>query len=223
MSARPVKSSSTCCANANRPAPSRTVAGRLPAGRLLAVLGVAVLALFLVAAKKKTRHPDELFNPLLGIDYSHWLVGAIAMIATDEEIDDYLQLTTDEEAEQFVAAFWERRNAGTGPFQKTPREIFASRAREADKRFTEGAWPGHLTDRGTVFVVFGEPEEIEFEIPRRVGEPSIEAWSYPKDAPEGLGGEKPERLYRFVKVDERTVFYRGQTRRRPPPLRRWRS
>ncbi|MCP4656457.1 MAG: GWxTD domain-containing protein [bacterium] len=170
-------------------------------------------------AAKKPSDPDDLFNPLLGIDYSHWLVGPIAMIASAEEIAEYLQLTGDEEAERFIAAFWERRNAGTEFFQKTPQQIYESRLLEADKRFTEAAYPGRRTDRGTILVTFGEPETIEFESPKRVGNPTLEIWRYPKDAAEGLGGEKPKRLYRFCKQGELTVFYAG-VMRAPRPRER---
>ncbi len=208
MNVRSVKSFSICSAS-----PSGLKRSWVPG--IAAVVLMATIASAAVAAKKPS-DPDDLFNPLLGIDYSHWLVGPIAKIASAEEIAEYLQLTGDEEAERFIAAFWERRNAGTEFFQKTPQQIYESRLLEADKRFTEGAFPGHRTDRGTIFVVFGEPDSSEFKTPERVNEPTLEIWRYPKDAAEGLGKEKPKRLYRFFREGERTIFYTGQKRTARP-------
>lgn len=213
MNVRFAKSFSTCSASASD-------FRRTSISGIATVLLVAAIAAIGVAAKKPS-DPEDLFNPLLGIDYSHWLVGPIAMIASEEEIAEYLRLTGDEEAERFIAAFWDRRNAGTEFFQKTPQQIYENRILEADKRFTEAAYPGRRTDRGTIFVVFGEPESIEFESPQRVEDPTLEIWRYSKDAAEGLGGETPKRAYRFFKQEELTVFYSGQ-KRHPRPRQRQR-
>lgn len=164
---------------------------------------------------KKERDPDELFNPLLGIEHSHWLVGPIAHLATDEEIDRYLMLTGDEQAVAFVEAFWADRNQDTPLFTDPPQKIFENRVAEADKRFREGAYPGSRTDRGTIYVLYGEPGSEEYEKPRKVGDPSPEIWRYDKDAPPGLDGERPQRMYRFIEIDGLTVFFREHMRRDP--------
>lgn len=203
MSVRSVKSFWTFCA--------RTSVVFLALGLLLAPP---------VSAKKKKdkkpTDPNELFNPLLGIEYSHWLVGAIAEIATVEEIHEYLELLSDEDAKAFIDAFWAKRAEGYGYFDKKPREIYEERAAEADKQFSEGAYPGRRTDRGTIYILFGKPEEVEFETPYEVGMPTLEAWKYPKDAEPGLSGEPPERSYRFAEIDGSKVLYKGQKMRRDP-------
>lgn len=181
---------------------------------LLVALGL-VVATPVVADKPVD--VDELFNPILGLDYSHWLVGPVAVIASEEEIETYLHLTSDEEARAFIDAFWEKRAEGTAIFQKTPRQLFQERAEDADKRFSEGARPGRGTDRGEILILYGEPETIEFESPRKVGDPTLEVWNYPDDAPEGLDGEKPNRRYRFVDLGDTVVLYTGQKLR--PSLR----
>jgi len=182
---------------------------------------VALVALCLAAApaeakrKKKPTAVEDLFNPLLGPDYSHWLVGPVARMATHEEIEEYLNLILDEEAEAFIAEFWQRRNEGTDFFAETPEEIFEKRAVEADKRFSEAAYPGRRTDRGTIHVLFGEPEKIEYEASdRKIGAPTVEVWRYPEDAEPGLTGEPPERAYRFLEVEGQTVFYDSSAVRR---------
>ena len=56
------------------------------------------------AAKKKRKSPgpEELTNFLLSPDRSQWLIGAISKMATPEEIEAYLALTSDEEADACV-------------------------------------------------------------------------------------------------------------------------
>lgn len=188
--------------------------------RTRVVVSTFLISLLLVAlpaaAKKKPSDPDALFNPMLGPDYAKWLVGPIVEMATAKEVERYLELISDEEATAFIAEFWEQRNADTPVFEKTTQQIFDQRMIEADKRYTEGAYPGSRTDRGKIYIVFGEPETIEFEAQDRVDAPTLEVWYYPKDAPEGLGGKPPERKYRFVKIDGETHLYTGQRIRRDP-------
>lgn len=156
---------------------------------------------------KKGADPEEAWNPLLGIEYSHWLVGPIYHLATDDEVERYLRLTSDEEAARFIEDFWARRNEGTDFFAKTPEQIFEHRADEADGRYREGMVPGRRTDRGTIYILYGAPEETDYQISEKRDGPPVELWKYPKDAEPGLDGEKPKRVYRFVEVDGRTVFF----------------
>lgn len=175
----------------------------------LATLVVLAAGVAAPATAKRAPTAEDLFNPLLGIEHSYWLVGPIALIASEKEVSAFLALTSDEEAERFIAEFWARRNEGTPVFTKTPEKLFEERSIEADKRFTQAAYPGRRSDRGTIFVVYGEPEKIEYESPTEVDRPTLEAWHYGKDA-KGLDGKAPKKIYRFFQDGEQTVFYTGQ-------------
>ncbi|MEM7582773.1 MAG: GWxTD domain-containing protein [Acidobacteriota bacterium] len=177
---------------------------------VVAVLLAAWCVTPAAALKKKGADAEELFNPLLGVEYSHWLVGPIYHMTTDKEIAEYQALTSDEEAEQFIRAFWERHNEGTELFKKTPEQIFEQRAETADSRYSEGTLPGRLTDRGTVFILFGEPEETEFESSELLEGPPIENWVYGKKAAPGIHGQKPKKEYRFVEIDGATRFFNNK-------------
>ncbi|MDA8021217.1 MAG: GWxTD domain-containing protein [Thermoanaerobaculia bacterium] len=178
------------------------------------VLGLSLIMALPATAKKKPKNPDDLFNPMLGPDYAQWLVGPIVEIATAKEVERFLELISDEEAEGFVAQFWEKRNEGTPVFQKTPQQVYDQRVEEADKRYSEGAYPGSRTDRGKVFILYGEPESVEYEAQDRIDDPTLEVWYYPKETPEGLDGEQPDGRYRFIKVDGATFLYSGRNMRR---------
>ncbi len=196
-----------------------------PARRQSTRIVLALICVFLLAAaagakkKKKNLDPSELFNPLLGVEYSHWLVGPISRIASGKEIDAYLALLDDEEASTFIEEFWSSRASGNAFFGNTPRQLYEKRVEEADKRFTEGAFPGSRTDRGSIFIVYGEPEKIEFRSPQKVDEPTLEVFVYPKDAEAGLDGEKPKREYQFYRERDLTTFYTGRKLRRDPLAR----
>ena len=152
-----------------------------------------------VAQKQNKYDRLDLTNLLLGPDYSQWLVGPVARIATEAERREYLSFANDSDAETFIATFWSRRTE----IKKT----FDRRAEEADKRYTEGTFVGSRTDRGTVFILYGEPETSEYEEHRNIDDPDVERWTYLKSADKGLDGDKPRRQYRFAREGELTEFF----------------
>lgn len=195
-----------------------------PRGERRQPCGFAWLALALIllaagwpaagARGRKGESVEELMNPLLGPEHSLWLAGPIARMASDEEVEAYKTLVDDAAAAAFIEEFWRRRDPEPD-FPRNPRrELFDQRAEEADRLFRESGVPGRRTDRGTIFVLYGPPEEEEFEISPHPDDPAILVWKYPRDAAEGLDGQRPERIYRFIKRGDLTTFY---TRNRRPP------
>ena len=149
----------------------------------------------------------EAINPFLGPGYSQWLVGPIARIATAEEMDAYLALRDDAAAAAYIEAFWERRDPAPARPDNPLRKSFEERAAEADRRYTESGYSGRRTDRGTIYILFGEPEKTDYEISPHPDDPPIEVWFYPSDAEPGLSGERPAQTYRFIKRRDVTTFY----------------
>ena len=172
----------------------------------------------LAAKKRKPRAPEELTNFLLGPDYARWLVGPISHIASDSEIESYLRLDSDQAAAEFIEAFWaDRRSPEVVWPAPQPQGVFETRAREADTLYTEGSLSGRRSDRGTVYILYGEPAEVRYEVAARPGLGPIEVWVYPKDAERGLDGETPKRYYYFVKKGEHTVTSPNPPRQRLRP------
>lgn len=224
------KSFSICC---RRPVDAASVEadGRWRAGfgHRLRCLGLQSLGLWLcclilsvgaASGLKKPVEVDDIFNPLLGVEHSHWLVGPIYHLATAAEVKEYLDLVSDEDAAAFVEQFWQRQNADTPVFQDTPQDLFDKRSEEANKRYSENAFPGQRSDRGTIYILYGEPESVTYESPRNVGDRTVEVWSYAKDAAKGLDGERPKKTFRFVEIDGSTVFFTGQQLKPRDRLRR---
>lgn len=197
----------TCCAVPElhpRPRPAASTAGRLAACLLLTA---AVAACASGAAKPRATSAELLTNPELSPEYSQWLVGPAAELATPEEVDRYLALADDAAAAAFVEEFWARRN----PYPERPdnplREKFEERAAEADRLFSESGYLGRRTARGTVFILHGPPEEVDYQVAEHALDPPVTLWRYAEGAPPGLDGKPPDRLYRFIRRGDITEFY----------------
>lgn len=172
---------------------------------LIVVSLVASVDASAAAQAPHNRSRGELINPFLSPELGDWVVGPISWLLSRDEIDAYLRLASDTAARQFIEEFWLEHSE--------IREIFDSRATEADKRFGEGLVTGRHTDRGTIFVLYGEPQEVEYEEFRDVLDPDVEVWRYDRKAPPGLDGRKPSRRYRFAKEGDLTTFFRDTARR----------
>ncbi|MEM1246212.1 MAG: GWxTD domain-containing protein [Acidobacteriota bacterium] len=170
--------------------------------RLLAglLLGLALVPAFPASAQKFKQYDRlDVTNLLLSPEYSQWLVGPIAYIASEAERSEYLGLADDAAAQEFVDSFWQKR--------PEVKKLFDRRAEQADKRFTEGTFVGSRTDRGTIFILYGDPESSEYEEHRNIEDPDVERWVYLKSAEKGLDGKKPRRQYRFAKEGDVTEFF----------------
>ncbi len=199
-----MKSSWTSCA-----------ARRLAA--LSALAGVALLAAGCAGGGAATgRGLAELTNPFLGPEHSQWLVGAVARLATPEEIDAYLALRDDAAAAEFIRGFWARRDPNPAFPDNPLLETFEKRAAEADRLYSESGVVGRRTARGTIHILYGPAGKVEFEVSPHPDDPPIEAWTYEAGAAAGLDGKSPSRLYRFIRRGDLTIFYvpRGDQQRR---------
>jgi len=189
------------------------MANRATASVLLLALLAAGCAGGGTASSSSTRSRAELTNPFLGPDYTAWLIGPVSRLATPEEERQFLALQDDQQAAAFVEAFWSRRDPAPDRPGNPVREAFEKRSAEADRRFSEAGYLGHRTDRGMIYVLYGDPAKSDFEVGTRLGSSPIEVWAYGADAPSGLDGKRPSATYRFIKQGELTVLYgAGQPR-----------
>src|SRR3989454_3678316 len=89
-----------------------------------------------------------------------WLDEDVAYIITDEEKATFKALKTDEEREQFIEAFWLRRDPTPDTIENEFKEVHYARIAYANERFASGK-PGWKTDRGRIYILYGKPDEIE--------------------------------------------------------------
>ena len=112
------------------------------------------------ATNKEERKREKKLARELGSAYDSWLKEDVPDIITNEERRAFLQLSTNEEREQFVESFWDRRNPDPESAANTYKEEHYRRLAYADERFASGI-PGRKTDRGHIYVLWGPPDEIE--------------------------------------------------------------
>jgi len=96
----------------------------------------------------------------LATPYKKWLEEEVPYIITDEERSAFLQLQTNEEREQFIEAFWQRRDPTPDTVENEFKEEHYRRIAYANERFSSGI-PGWRTDRGRIYIMWGKPDQLE--------------------------------------------------------------
>jgi GWxTD domain-containing protein len=96
----------------------------------------------------------------LATPYKKWLEEEVPYIISDEERSAFLQLQTNEEREQFIEAFWQRRDPTPDTVENEFKEEHYRRIAYTNERFSSGI-PGWRTDRGRIYIMWGPPDEIE--------------------------------------------------------------
>src|ERR1700741_5031562 len=96
----------------------------------------------------------------LDTPYKKWLEEEVPYIITDDERRTFLQLQTNEEREQFIEAFWLRRDPTPDTVENEFKEEHYRRIAYANEHYASGI-PGWQTDRGRIYNTFGPPDEIE--------------------------------------------------------------
>jgi len=92
--------------------------------------------------------------------YKKWLDEDVRWIITDEEKSAFMQLSNDEERDQFIEAFWQRRDPTPDTEENEFMEEHYRRIAYANEHYAAGI-PGWKADRGRIYIVFGPPDEIE--------------------------------------------------------------
>ncbi len=116
-----------------------------------------------------------------------WLEEDVVYIIEDIERTAFEGLGTNEEREQFIESFWLRRDPTPGTIANEYREEHYRRIAEANLRFSFGGTQGWQSDRGRIYIVYGEPESVESGV-SGAGQPAsfaLERWRYAYI--EGLG------------------------------------
>jgi len=92
--------------------------------------------------------------------YRKWLDEDVSYIITDEERAAFRQLSNDEERDNFIEAFWQRRDPTPDTEENEFKEEHYQRIAYANEHFAAGV-PGWKTDRGRIYIVFGKADEVE--------------------------------------------------------------
>ncbi len=133
------------------------------------------IPLFLTALALSAFSADKLNLPER---YQKWLNEEVVYIITSVEKDVFLTLRTDRERDLFIEAFWNHRDpTPNSPTNEFKTEHFRRIAYANQQLGREGAVPGWKSDRGRMYILLGEPLEIQ----RYAGKSGIydcESWFY---------------------------------------------
>ena len=121
--------------------------------------------------------------------YRKWLDEDVRWIITDEEKSAFMQLSNDEERDQFIEAFWQRRDPTPDTEENEFKEEHYRRIAYANEHFPAGI-PGWKTDRGRTYIVFGPADEIE-------SHPSGGSYERPMDEGGGETSTFPFETWRY--------------------------
>jgi len=128
--------------------------------------------------------------------YRRWLDEEVRWIVTPEERAAFLKLPDNEERDQFIQQFWDRRNPKPGSAENEFREEYYRRIAYANEHFAAGV-PGWKTDRGRIYIMYGPPDEID---------------SHPFASADFA---KPTEIWRYRYIDEyappKQVIVQGET------------
>ena len=109
--------------------------------------------------KERFKQQKELGQELKGT-YKKWLDEDVRWIITDQERKAFKNLTNDEERDNFIENFWQRRNPDPDSPENTFKEEYYARIAYANEHFAAGK-PGWMTDRGHMYIAYGKPDSID--------------------------------------------------------------
>ncbi|MGD0986730.1 MAG: GWxTD domain-containing protein [Candidatus Sulfotelmatobacter sp.] len=92
--------------------------------------------------------------------YKKWLNEDVVWIITDEERAAFKQLSNDEERDNFIEAFWQRRDPTPDTEENEYKEEHYRRIAYSNEHFAAGI-PGWKTDRGRIYIMYGPADEVD--------------------------------------------------------------
>ena len=110
--------------------------------------------------EKQKKQNAKSLKKELGTSYKKWLDQDVRWIITDDERKAFMQLSNNEERDQFIEAFWQRRNPNPDSEDNEFKDEHYRRIEYANEHYAAGK-PGWMTDRGRIYIVYGPPDETD--------------------------------------------------------------
>ena len=149
---------------------------RLTLTLLLISLGVPLLSFPVPAGQKKDLPPV----------YKKWLEEEVVYIISPLEKQVFAKLQTDRERDLFIEAFWRQRDPTPGTTENEFKTEHFRRVNYANYYLgRQSPVPGWKTDRGRIYIILGEPNDIQHFESGQETYPA-EVWFYQNKAEFGL-------------------------------------
>lgn len=126
-------------------------------------IGLSILLTLLLCSSALPKDKKNILSAKdLPFKYKKWLEEEVVYIISEKEREVFLSLQTDRERDVFIEAFWKHRD----PTPNTPENEFKTehyrRIKFANERFgRETATPGWRTEMGRIYIILGEPRQID--------------------------------------------------------------
>jgi len=111
-------------------------------------------------SEKQKKAQKRALNVELSKTYKKWLNEDVVWIITDQERAAFKQLSNDEERDNFIEAFWQRRDPTPDTEENEYKEEHYRRIAYANEHFAAGI-PGWKTDRGRIYIMYGPADEVD--------------------------------------------------------------
>ena len=111
-------------------------------------------------SEKQKKENAKALKQELSKTYKKWLDEDVVYIISDEERKAFKQLSNDEERDQFIEAFWQRRDPTPDTEENEFKEEHYRRIEYANEHFAAGI-PGWKSDRGRMYIMYGPADEID--------------------------------------------------------------
>jgi len=109
--------------------------------------------------EKQKKQQKRALNVELSKTYKKWLNEDVVWIITDQERAAFKQLSNDEERDNFIEAFWQRRDPTPDTEENEYKEEHYRRIAYANEHYAAGI-PGWKTDRGRIYIMYGPADEV---------------------------------------------------------------
>jgi len=111
-------------------------------------------------SEKQKKQQKRNLNIELSKTYKKWLNEDVVWIITDQERAAFKQLSNDEERDNFIEAFWQRRDPTPDTEENEYKEEHYRRIAYTNEHFAAGI-PGWKSDRGRIYIMYGPADEVD--------------------------------------------------------------
>lgn len=126
-------------------------------------------------------------------DHKRWLDEDVKDIITPEEESTFRKLSNSVERDNFIEAFWRRRDPTPDTEENEFKEEHYRRRAYADEHFSAGM-QGSKTDRGRIYIIHGAPDSID-------SHPAGGPYQRPAEEGGGQTSTFPFEIWRYRNID----------------------
>lgn len=128
-----------------------------------------------IAQRKNSFAVAWSLNALVRNDFKS-AVDQLSYIATNDETDELMETPEEEQFEAFMA-FWKKHDKYAETPENESQQLYYSRIRHANVYFSVVNQDGWESDRGRIYVIFGEPDYVE-RFPFELSTEPYQVWHY---------------------------------------------